>query len=534
MFGPLGRAAVIVPLLVGARVPVAGAQSGGTVAQSTEPAAQSAEPMAQPAGPAAQPAGPAARLAAAFPDLFPPESVSDAPDSGLAGARIGAPTAAQRELGLQEGDVVLGVEGRSLTRSAWNPAGLGPGAVFLVVRRLPGQRPVLPSAVVGTQVLDEFVALPEPERTPMRLARMAANQLTLVKTATGVLLVPSTANRDDAEWLRTANPMPEPSEAAVREVRDAVRKRVRLPFVEGGEAAAALQAVKRKRWYEARERAGRALLQYAADPATRAEREPFDPLVQAYAQSALEVERERQALQQPGSIFALLFEGMYSRVDGSLPQQILFTLDGSNGAAFAVGGRIGLSPLTGGVPVLRNLHVLVEYGLQLHTFSGPPRPPTDGSFYDPNQRIPLVETTQHLGGFELLYRPRVLSWLRPSLHGGPALFYVSARAHDSQGVEREQESVTTLGWVAGFGIDLFYHKPSHTRLTLDARFQGVTHRFCPQEAPNWEGASNILEIDALERPRDVDCVDPVINKYGFIYELDMDAWQLGLMLAYEF
>ena len=504
----LGRAAVTAVLLVGAR------------------------PLAAPA----QPAGPAARLAAAFPDLFPPESLTDAADAGLEGARVGVPTAPQRELGLQEGDVVLGVEGRPLAGPAWDPAGLGPGAVFLVARRLPGQRPVLPSAVVGTQVLDEFVALPEPERTPMRLARMAANQLTLVKSGTGVLLVPASANRDDAEWLRTANPMPEPSETAVREVRDAVRKRVRLPFVEGGEAAAALQAAKRKRWYEARERAGRALLQYAADPADRTQREPFDPLVQAYAQSALEVERERRALQQPGPLFALVFEGMYSRVDGSLPQQILFTLDGSDGAAFTFGGRVSLSPLTGGLPVLRNLHLLVEYGLQLHTFSGPPRPPTDGSFYDPNQRIPLVETTQHLGSLELLYRPRVLSWLRPSLHGGPALFYVSARAHDSQGVEREQASATTLGWVAGFGIDLFYHRPSHTRVTFDARVQGVTHRFCPDDAPNWESASNILEIDALgpSRPWDPECYDLNTNPGAYVYELDMDAWQLGLMLAYEF
>jgi hypothetical protein len=507
-FGSLGRAAVTAVLLVGAR------------------------PLAA----AAQAAGPAARLAAAFPDLFPPESLTDAADAGLEGARVGAPTAPQRELGLQEGDFVLGVEGRALAGPAWDPAGLGPGAVFLVARRLPGQRPVLPSAVVGTQVLDEFVALTESERTPMRLARMAANQLTLVKSGTGVLLVPAAANRDDAEWLRTANPMPEPSEAAVREVRDAVRKRVRLPFVEGGEAAAALQAFKRKHWYEARERAGRALLQYAADPANRGQREPFDPLVQAYAQSALEVERERRALQQPGPLFALVFEGMYSRVDGSLPQQILFTLDGSDGAAFTFGGRVSLSPLTGGLPVLRNLHLLVEYGLQLHTFSGPPRPPTDGSFYDPNQRLPLVETTQHLGSLELLYRPRVLSWLRPSLHGGPALFHVSARAHDSQGVEREQASATTLGWVAGFGIDLFYHRPSHTRVTFDARVQGVTHRFCPDDAPNWESASNILEIDALgpSRPWDLDCYDAVNNPGAFIYELDMDAWQLGLMLAYEF
>jgi hypothetical protein len=345
-----------------------------------------------------------ARLSSALPQLFPASSLLEAAEMGLPGARVSTPTAQQLDLGLQQDDVIIAVEGSSLGAETWRSGALASSPTLTVLRRLPGERPVLEPAILARQTLDAFVRLPLQELTPMRLARMLANQQTLVTDGVGVVLVPAASNSDDAAWLRVANPLPEFSENALHDVSKAVRGRVRLPYVEGSEANAASAAFQRQRYSEARERSSRALVEAAADPKMRSDARSLQPLAQIYAESSLEVVRERNELLAPGPRWSLFVEGAYQRVEASPPQNTLFQVDDSDGPTLAVGASVGLflPTASGGPPLLRNLHLLVEYAVSPRNFEG-------GTQTDPDRRDPRIETTLHRVSFELAYRPRVLS-----------------------------------------------------------------------------------------------------------------------------
>ncbi|UCE03010.1 MAG: hypothetical protein JSW67_02095, partial [Candidatus Latescibacterota bacterium] len=143
-----------------------------------------------------------ARLSSALPQLFPAGSLVEAAEMGVPGARVAAPSAQQLDLGLQQDDVIIAVEGASLGAETWRPGAFASPPTLTVLRRLPGERPVLEPAILARQTLDAFVLLPPQELTPMRLARMLANQQTLVTDGVGVILVPAASNSDDAAWLR--------------------------------------------------------------------------------------------------------------------------------------------------------------------------------------------------------------------------------------------------------------------------------------------------------------------------------------------
>jgi hypothetical protein len=359
----------------------------------------------------------------------------------------------------------------------------------------------------------------------MRLARMLANQVTLVEQGLGAILVPAAANRDDAAWLRAANPMPAPSEAALQKTRDAVLARARLPRIQVSEAEAAESALRDRRWHEARERAARALVLYVSSPENRSRSEPLEPLLGAYAEASRQVERERRELMAPGPRFGLVLEGAFTHIEASLPQNILLDVDNANEFSAAAGFRVALfrpSPKQG-PPIMGDIHALVEYGFLRGRFDGPTT--------DKSRSFTRLEARQHRASAELVYRPRVLSRLRPLLRGGPALFAVGARVFDDDAVQTTEVDGTTLGWVAGGGIDVYTHRASGFRAALVALYQSVEHRFCLD--PGWEDATNILLVEELARPVDLDCISQQ-NSDGFAYLLDMSGWNLGLMLAYEF
>ncbi|MFQ5599245.1 MAG: hypothetical protein ACE5G2_01685 [Candidatus Krumholzibacteriia bacterium] len=466
---------------------------------------------------AARQDSPAARLAAALPDLFPSPTLVDAVEGGQQGARLVGTTDAQRELGLREGDVVVAVEGRALDADVWISEGIGTPATLTVLRRLPGERPVLPPEVIGRQVLGQFVELPEAERTPMRLARMLANQQTLVKDGVGVILVPAGAGRQDAEWLRVASPMPPASEAAIQQVRDALLERARLPRIEGTEAEAAARALRDGKHLEALERATRAMAIYVGEVANREKRDPLDALVAIHVVASAAVDQERRELMSPGARFGVVLEGSFHHIDELLPQNTLLAIESSNAFAFNVGLSVGLflNTPTGGPPILRDLRFLVEYGLALNTFEGSQGDLTTGT---PGE--PRLKTTLHRQSFEFLYRPRVLSRLRPLLRGGPAVFTVRARVFDDDGFETEEVVKTDLGWIVGAGIDFIYLKDQGLRGTLVGTYRVLDYKFLPQNHRGWEEARNVLS-------------DQVELENG-IYKLDLDGWQLGAMLTYEF
>ncbi|UCE02746.1 MAG: hypothetical protein JSW67_00630, partial [Candidatus Latescibacterota bacterium] len=63
----------------------------------------------------------------------------------------------------------------------------------------------------------------------------------------------------------------------------------------------------------------------------------------------------------------------------------------------------------------------------------------------------------------------------------------------------------------------------------------VQYTFCPEQAPAWESASNVLDQSAFNRPTSPRCApEQPGDPEGPIYVLDMNGWQVGLMLAWDF
>jgi len=478
----------------------------------------------------AQPGNPPQRLTAAAPEVFAAAAVAEGAELGVAGARVLTPTQAMQDLGLQSGDLVIGIDGRMLAADDWQAPAAQDNLTLTVVRRVPGERPRLPPVVLARQTLDEWLGLPEPQRSPMRLARMLANQQRLVQDGVGLLLLPAARNQDDAAWSTFATPMPGPWELALQEMRTAIFARTALPAVEGSEAEAASRLLAQHEYLEAHERAQRAIIDHVSVPEKRAQRQEFDSIVAVYLQALQGLEGERREVQSAGARFALVLELMFSSSTVPLSQDIFLNVDRSNDFQFAVGWNTSLhSSPAGGWPVLRDLDLLVEYANTFRSYDGPhgedELPVGQGVEPPVTERMDVID---HRFSFELTYRPSMRSRLRPMLRGGPALFLATARAFDQNGVERDQADMMQWGWVLGGGVDLFHRPTSRVRTSLVGSYQIVSCEFCASEAPQWESASNIEQFKLDEIPRFV-CIDGSTG-----YKLKLDAWQVGLMLAYDF
>jgi len=451
------------------------------------------------------PAAPAARLATAYPDLFTPSTLVDTAAAGEMGARIVVVSPVLGAIGFHADDVVLAADGHRLASDDWrgDAASSGTATTWTVWRNVAGQRPVLAPAILGRRTLEEFVVLPKPERTAMRLAVMLANHATLVNDGAGVLLVSAAAvaasSADDAAWLRCANPLPGGSEAALVEVAQAVENRVLLQHASQGELVAAQERLAHGDFTEAEERSRRALLQIVRDPARRSGDADFDTAVTTYIDAQNGAQRLRAELLAPEPRLSLVLEGQTGRIQAFLPQETLLQVANSRNWAGAIGVRVG-APAS----FAAELSLLVEYG-QIRT-----------TFEDPDGNAVLRTTLHKLTG-EVLYRPRVASRLKPNLRLGAGIFPISARIVCA-GEERIAFERTNPGFVAGGGIDVL-RIPSHRlRVTVTGTYRMLKYKFLPENAPAIEGCRNTLPILVLSGP---------------LYTFDMDGWNAGLAIEID-
>lgn len=446
-----------------------------------------------------------ARLAAWLPELFEGAGLADAAVGGEFGARLTLVTESQRAFGLQVDDVILAVDGVSLGQRG-APAIPAGAPVLTVWRPVPGQRPVLDPAILGRQVLDEFAELPEAERAPMRLACMLANQSTLVNQGGGITLVPGPATFDAGLWLRHANPLPQGSEAALRGVADGVEHRTRLTRASEGEAARAADLQRRGQYLEAQERARRAMVQAVVDPAARADGTGLAAATRTYLEATESLRLQAAAFAKPEALFGLVAEGMLARIDAFLPQNTLLDVEASTGWAFALGVRVRF-PIDG-VPVLSNSFLLVEYGQVRNGFDAP------GGGGE------VLATTLQQYTFEVLYRPRVASRLRPFVRGGVGIYPLTGRVHCPEGVQTAFTD-TNVGGVFGGGIDFLHLRAQHLRGSIVGTYRIVHAAFDPDSAP-------LIQDCARNSPPDL-----VLDPQEPYYQFDMDGWQVGMMLTLE-
>lgn len=462
----------------------------------------------------AQTASPAAQLGQALPGLFPPGTLVDAAAAGEQGARIARVTDALASLGFAPDDVVLAVDGQSILGVP--PSMPTAPRAFTVLRRLPGQRPVLPPEVVARAVLRDFAALEGDLRTPMRLARMLANQQVLLQEGVGVLLLPQAANQDERLWLELANPLPQRWEIALQDLLEAVRKRVQLPMKET-EADAAAQALSEGDYLEAVERSSRALLEYVAQPSQRSARPAFDARLQVYREATRQLGRQEAEMLRADPAFGIFVELQVNNVQESLPQRTLIEADGSTGSSFAVGGRAGSNVL--------GLEVLLSYGQARNTFKGP-------------GDVDKIKTTLHSLTLELAYRPRLRSFLKPTLRGGVGLYPLHVRILDQEEQQVEATTRTRLGFVVGGGVDVFYWRRARIRGMLSGTYRIVSFRFAPESVPGWLGSGTNLGPDRLKRdpslPGDPTDTDKILFLENERFELDLNGWQTGLTLTWSF
>jgi hypothetical protein len=75
------------------------------------------------------------------------------------------------------------------------------------------------------------------------------------------------------------------------------------------------------------------------------------------------------------------------------------------------------------------------------------------------------------------------------------------------------------------------------RVTVVADYQIVSTQFCAGTAPNWEAATNLNPTQLADvqrnRPFVLGCATATEDS-GPFYEVDMEGFQFGLALAYEF
>lgn len=451
---------------------------------------------------AARASSPAARLAGTWPALFGTASLSDTEAGGELGARLVSLTPGLRQMGLEPEDVILAADGRRLTDETAFARGTPVPSIWTVWRQVPGSRPILRADILGVQVVDEFSRLEAAARTPMRLAVMLANQRTLVESGAGVLLVP-TPEDFDAAWLAVANPLPRQSEEALREVVDALESRVVIPAPVGTELEAATADFERQRYLESRERARRALVRAVLEPEARTQRHALDAALRLYVDSARFEARRRDQLLAPESDFVLVLEGQLNRIQAFLPQNTLLDVENSTGFNFDIGARLRLLWFSDGRSQFERFFLQVQYGQIRNAF-------------DDGVGAPVLDTVLQKWSFELVYRPALVTRLKPYFRGGVGIFPLTARERCS-GSEFETRA-TDWGTILGGGIDFLKLQSPNLRASLTGTYRILKYDFATGSEPNWA---------ACEQRNQQTNPDLRLDDG---YRLDMDGWQFGLAL----
>lgn len=458
-------------------------------------------------------ASPVQLLQDRFPQLFSPGDLTEAAAAGAAGARLVRASTAASALGLRNDDVVLRAGGMQLDDVTTSEVPPAPAAEFVVWRFVPGERPVLEPAILGSQTLDEFEALPLSERSSPRLAVMLANRLTLVRDGTGVVLVPQPAPGDSAAWQRLAVSLPPVSEAALQEVVRAMGDRVAIPAAPD-ELTEARARLAEGDYLEAEERARRAMLSAVADPARRTDRAAFDGPYSTWSQARTGAAIYQAKLLQPEPLFGFLAEGRVGRIQAFIPQHTLLDVENSTSVGFAAGIRVGWP--FGSMPFVDDLSLVVEYGQTRNEWEGPrsvteANPPT----------VPILDTTVHEVNFELLYRPRLASRLKPFLRAGIGVHTADADIYED-GVPIPAFDRTAPAYLFGGGVDIFRWSAANTRVSIGGSYRISKFEFLQDLAPNIEPNSNTFS----DLPLDVD-------GRSDIYRFDLSGWQVGLVIAID-
>lgn len=457
-------------------------------------------------------ADPALQLQRLQPALFDADNTRSAAMWGVQAVRLVQISSELRELGFLPGDHVIAVQGQGWSGAAPRQPLTG-AAVYTVLRQLPGERPVLEAAIVGRQMLTEFVALPASQRTPMRLTRMVANAWTLMRRGTGVLLLPTHSGHEDAQWLQHANPLPAPSEEGVQQVEAAVTSRTELPQVDDTEAAAAQQALQQGNALVAQERASRALMQWVVDPQGRQRSAEFSALVELYISAVREYDWQRKEFLTPSPLFGVFLEGSTASVQALLPQHTLIAVENSNGVAVRGGVRMRL---------LRWFDLMASYGIQKNTWN------------DEEGREKISTTLQPIL-LELAYRPMLLSRLKPVLRVGGGLYILETSVFKDDGTEVARAQDYAGGLEFGGGVDAFYWKRGKLRGTIQVSFRllSLTYLACEQDCAtvNWPDAANLppgSDFDPNNPLAFLELDNPIR------YKIDMNGWTLGFMLTHNF
>jgi hypothetical protein len=445
----------------------------------------------------AQTAGPAARLAATWPELFPAAAVVDAAPAGERGARLVDATPAQRALGFETDDVILAVDGRHLAATDWSPPPSVAEAVFTVWRTVPGERPVLERTTLGRRAIADFLALPDSQRTAMRLAVLVANQTTLVEQGGGVVLVPA-ARFDSARWLAVANPLPQASEAALRGTCEALLERVALGTAPEGELAAAQQELDDGRPLEAQEWAMRALCGAILVPDSRRDDGTVAAAARLHVAAAAAERRRQAALLVPEPLLGIVFEVRADRIEAFLPQRAAIDVEPTTGLQVLGGLRVRFP--VDDWPVVSGVSLLAEYGVIWSSFAD-------------RAGAPVLDTTVQQISFELQYRPRVPSRLRPFLRGGIGFFGLEA---STPGCPVAISGEWTTGAVLGGGLDFL--RFGKLRAGVAGSYRIAKFVFDILDQPDYEACARNTNV---------------VLEYDGAYELDMDGWQMGVMLTFE-
>jgi len=428
---------------------------------------------------------PVERLAAALPRLFPAATLDYAVVGGEPGARLIDPTYEQRRLGFVTNDVVLAVDGRRLGDSSQFPPLATPGAGRSLEAAAPGDdappcltvwhetpvRPVvLPPALIAEKTIDRFAGLPEAERTPMHLAVLLANDLTYSKDGFGVVLLPDAGSYDDLRWRHCANPMPPPSEAALREAATSLQQRLPEAISNPAEQRRAMQsALARRQDAEAAGWARNLLISGILDPRARENPHAIDDELRAYMETTQRLASERKQRLAPEPRIAIVAEVLLGQLESP-------GMEASTSLGAGLGLRVRPFPLRGArwSSDLDRVHLLVEYGREQHTWEGP-------------GGIPVSKAELQAASLELVYRPGWHVRLRPSLRAGVGRFTLEASKPDSPGSERWVTSFdqTAFGWIFGGALDLLYLEQIGLRAALTGGIRMLRYEDAPLQMNGW-------------------------------------------------
>jgi hypothetical protein len=285
------------------------------------------------------------------------------------------------------------------------------------------------------------------------------------------------------------------------------------------ELAAARQHLTRHDYVEAEERARRALLAVVADPERRPRQDDFDAAFATWREAQHENAALQARLLAREPFFGVLLEGRLGRIQAFAPQHTLLDVANSRSAGFAAGIRLG-SPFES-TPILDDLSLLVQYAQARNTWRGPNRA-------SDQTEVDILSTVLHEVNFELMYRPRVASRLKPYLRTGVGVHTVDAEIYRIDAAFRRDGTRvpaferTAPAFLLGLGIDVWRWSAAHARLSLGGAYRLVSFEFLQLLAPDIEDNRNTL----LDLPLNVRGRDD-------LYRFDLSGWYFGITLAFE-